>query len=163
MEYWNIYQSVAYSAEGPLCMLLWSFTTRSQIKYLSHLNKKASAGSLQVVECVCVCVCVCLRVWREMLVVCYPKWLVWIPGWQGCVEPVRMEIWDSPSYLLIHRDWNQPQLIHCTVATEGICTRQKEHYAQPNAAVYTFHRINIETKSQYMHTAFMTFHFEWLT
>lgn len=45
IECWNIYQSVAYSAEGPLCMLMWSFTTRSQIKYLSHLNKKASAVS----------------------------------------------------------------------------------------------------------------------
>lgn len=52
IECWNIYQSVAYSAEGPLCMLMWSFTTRSQIKYLSHLNKKANAVSRQVGECV---------------------------------------------------------------------------------------------------------------
>lgn len=51
IECWNIYQSVAYSAEGPLCMLMWSFTTRPQIKYLSHLNKKASAVSRQVGEC----------------------------------------------------------------------------------------------------------------
>lgn len=58
MEYWNIYQSVAYSAEGPLCVPVWSFTTCSQIKYLSHLNKKASAGSCRVVVYVCVCVCV---------------------------------------------------------------------------------------------------------
>lgn len=51
IECWNIYQSTAYSAEGPLCMLMWSFTTRSEVKYLSHLNKKASAASHRVGEC----------------------------------------------------------------------------------------------------------------
>lgn len=55
IECWNIYQSVAYSAEGPLCMLMWSFTTRSQIKYLLHLNKKASAVSCRVGVCVPEC------------------------------------------------------------------------------------------------------------
>lgn len=118
MEYWNIYQSVAYSAEGPLCMPVWSFTTCSQIKYLSHLNKKASAGSRPVVVRVHTRVCVWVRV-VEMRGVCYQGWLVWSPGWRGCVEPVRMEIWDSPPYLLIHRDWDRPQLIHCAVATEA--------------------------------------------
>lgn len=55
IECWNIYQGVAYSAEGPLCTLMWSFTTRSQIKYLSHLNKKASAVSGPVGDCVSEC------------------------------------------------------------------------------------------------------------
>lgn len=36
-------------------MLMWSFTTRSQIKYLSHLNKKASAVSRRVGVCVPEC------------------------------------------------------------------------------------------------------------
>lgn len=58
MEYWNIYQSVAYSAAGPLCMLVWSFTTRSQIKYLSHLNKKAESWASLSAR-------VCLRAWGE--------------------------------------------------------------------------------------------------
>ena len=39
MECWNIYHSIAYSTEGPLWVLVWSSATRSQIKYLSHLNK----------------------------------------------------------------------------------------------------------------------------
>lgn len=132
MENWNIYQSVAYSAEGPLCVLVWSFTTRSQIKYLSHLNKKASAGSRPMVVCRSVCVCVCA--WGEKRVVCYQGWLVWSPGRRGCVEPVRMEIWDSPPYLLIHRDWNQPQLNQCAVATEGAAADRKSS-VWPDAAV----------------------------
>lgn len=60
MEYWNIYQSVAYSAEGPLCVLVWSFTTRSQIKYLSHLNKRRVPGLTERSHA-CECVSGCMR------------------------------------------------------------------------------------------------------
>lgn len=111
IECWNIYLRVAYSAEGPLCMRMWSFTTRSQIKYLSRLNKKASVASRRAGACAPECM---TRVASSVL----SGWLVWSPKRWGRTEPVRMKIWVSPPYLLFHRDWNQPWLNQCTAAPE---------------------------------------------
>ena len=142
MEYWNIYQSVAYSAEGPLCVLVWSFTTRSQIKYLSHLNKKGEcrvspSGSVYVCECVSASVCL-PRAWvhegRSEPCAIWDDWCG-VPGGGGVLS---LSGWRYATHLPIYSFTETGISLSLTSARwwlRGLQQTQKEQCAWPNAAV----------------------------